>query len=154
MIGRPGIIQAMGMTDSVLRDFIGAWKLTFIETRDKNGNVFRRGRRTGYLIYSSEGYMSVAFMKKDRPLFVSGDIRGGTVKEKIAAFEGYVSYSGRFELNGEMIRHIIDVSLFPNWVGETQKRLYKLEGDQLTLSTPLMVVGGKLLSTHVIWERV
>ncbi len=141
----------MAVTD--VQKFIGAWKLISVETRDENGELFRRGHRTGYLLYSEEGYISVAFMKEGRPTFASGDIRGGTVEEKMAAVEGYVSYSGRFEVRGDKVVHHIEVSLFPNWVGVSQERLYGFEGDRLTLSTPLMLVGGRQLSTHVIWER-
>ena len=141
------------MVDSDMQHFIGTWKLISIETRDENGELFRRGHRTGYLIYSEDGYMSVAFMKEGRPTFASGDIRGGTVEEKMAAVEGYVSYSGRFDVKGDKIVHHIEVSLFPNWVGVSQERLYEFEDDRLTLSTPLMLTGGRQLSTHVIWER-
>jgi hypothetical protein len=140
----------MAVTDE---KFIGAWKLISVETRDENRELFRRGHRTGYLLYSGEGYMSVSFMKEDRPNFASGDMRGGTVEEKKAAVEGYVSYCGRFEVDGEMVIHHIEVSLFPNWVGVSQERLYEFEGNRLTLSTPLMLLGGRQLSTHVIWER-
>jgi hypothetical protein len=133
--------------------FIGAWKLISVETRDENGELFRRGHRTGYLLYSEQGYVSVAFMKEGRPIFASGDIRGGTEEEKIAAVEGYVSYCGRFEVKGDKVVHKIEVSLFPNWVGVNQERLYEFEGGRLTLSTPLMLLGGRQLSTHVIWER-
>jgi len=136
-----------------VQKFIGTWKLISVETRDENGDLFRRGCRTGYLLYSEEGYVSVAFMKEGRPIFASGDIRGGTVEEKIAAVEGYVSYSGRFEVDGDKVVHRIEVSLFPNWVGVSQERMYEFEGDRLTLSTPLMLLGGRQLSTHVIWER-
>ena len=137
-----------------VQKFIGTWKLISVETRDENGELFRRGHRTGYLLYSGEGYMSVAFMKEDRPIFALGDIRGGTMEEKMAAVEGYVSYCGRFEEKGEKVVHHIEVSLFPNWVGVSQERLYKFEDDRWTLSTPLMLTGGRQLSTHVIWERV
>jgi len=137
-----------------MQRFLGTWKLVSIETREADGSVFRRGKRIGYIIYSDEGYMSVAFMKGDRPEFASGDIRGGTVEEKVAAVEGYVSYCGRYEVKGDKVIHRIEVSLFPNWVGVRQERMYELDGDRLTLSTPLMLVGGRRLSTHLIWERV
>jgi len=140
----------MAVTDE---KFIGAWKLISVETRDENGELFRRGHRTGYLIYSREGYVSVAFMKEGRPIFASGDVRGGTVEEKMTAVEGYVSYCGRFEVKGDKVIHQIEVSLFPNWVGVSQERIYEFEEDRLTLSTPLMLTGGRQLSTHVIWER-
>ncbi len=135
------------------KDFLGTWRLVSVETRKEGGEVYRRGRRTGYLMYSGDGYMSVAFMKEGRPSFASGDIRGGTVEEKVAAVDGYTSYCGRFEVEGDRVLHHIEVSLFPNWIGETQARTYELKGDQLTLSTPLMPVGGIQLSTHLIWER-
>jgi hypothetical protein len=141
------------MVDSDIHRFIGTWKLISIETRDENGDLFRRGHRTGFLLYSAEGYVSVAFMKEGRPVFASGDIRGGTVEEKMAAVEGYVSYNGRFEVKSDKVVHHIEVSLFPNWVGVSQDRLYEFEEDKLTLSTPLMLTGGRQLSTHVIWER-
>jgi hypothetical protein len=47
-------------------DFIGTWKLVSVETRKADGSVHRRGNRTGYLIYNSDGFMSVAFMKEGR----------------------------------------------------------------------------------------
>jgi len=133
---------------------VGAWRLVSVETRDEGGELVRRGERNGYLIYSPGGYMSVSFMKEGRPVFKSGDIRGGTVEEKIAAINGYVSYAGRYKVKDSAVVHRIEVSLFPNWVGESQERAYRLEGDRLTLSTPLMLVGGRRLSTHLVWERV
>jgi hypothetical protein len=135
-------------------DLHGAWRLVSVETRDENGELVRRGERTGYLIYSPDGHMSVSFMKEGRPVFKSGDIRGGTTEEKIAAINGYVSYAGRYTVQDNNVVHHIEVSLFPNWVGVSQERVFSFEGRRLTLSTPLMLVGGRQLSTHLVWERV
>jgi hypothetical protein len=132
---------------------VGAWRLVSVETRDEKGELVRRGERTGYLLYSPGGYMSVSFMKEGRPVFKSGDIRGGSVEEKIAAINGYVSYAGRYTVRDDTVVHHIEVSLFPNWVGVSQERMFTLEGSRLTLSTPLMLVGGRQLSTHLVWER-
>jgi len=137
-----------------LEDFIGAWRLVSVETRKEDGSLHRSGKRTGYLIYSSEGYMSVAFMKAGRTEFASGDIRGGSVEEKIEAFNGYISYSGRFEVSEDIVTHVIKVSLFPNWIGERQERFYEFDGKRLTLSTPLQLVGGMQLSSHLVWEKL
>jgi len=64
----------------------GAWGLVSVETRDEKGELVRRGERTGYLIYSPDGYMSVSFMKEGRPVFKSGDIRAGTRSKRTPWF--------------------------------------------------------------------
>jgi hypothetical protein len=139
---------------TAIDDFVGAWRLLSVETRKEDGSLHKSGKRTGYLIYSADGFMSVAFMKDGRSTFASGDIRVGTVEEKLEAFDGYVSYCGRFEVDGGIVVHDIEVSLFPNWIGERQERFYEFDRDKLTLSTPLQLVGGISLSTHLVWEKV
>jgi hypothetical protein len=46
------------------------------------------------------------------------------------------------------------VSLFPNWLGQTQPRVVKIEGDMLYLSseTPIMS-GGKKVNSQLVWRR-
>jgi len=134
-------------------DFIGTWRLVSVETRKEDGSLHRRGSRTGFIIYSADGYMSVAFMKEGRSEFASGDIRGGTIEEKVEALNGYISYSGKYAVEGDSVFHHIEVSLFPNWIGEKQERFYEFDGKRLTLSTPLQLVGGTQLSSHLVWEK-
>jgi len=139
---------------SSIDDFVGTWKLVSIDTRKEDGSLHRSGKRKGYIVYSPDGYMSVAFMKEGRSEFTAGDIRGGTVEEKIEAFNGYISYSGPYEVTEDSVYHNIEVSLLPNWIGEKQRRFYEFNGKRLTLSTPLQLVGGMQLSSHLVWERV
>lgn len=139
---------------SSIDDFVGTWRLVSIDTRKADGSLHRSGKRKGYIVYSADGYMSVAFMKEGRSEFVAGDIRGGTVEEKIEAFNGYISYSGPYEVTEDSVYHNIEVSLFPNWIGEKQQRFYEFDGKRLTLSTPLQLVGGMQLSSHLVWEKV
>ena len=137
-----------------INDFVGTWKLVSVDTRKEDGSLHRRGKRTGYIIYTANGYMSVAFMKEGRTEFSSGDIRGGTMEEKIEAFNGYISYCGTYEVTETSVFHNIEVCLFPNWIGDKQERFHEFNGKRLTLSTPLQLVSGILLSSHLVWEKV
>ena len=98
--------------------------------------------------------MSVAFMNANRPKFASGDIFGGSAQEKVAAASTYVSYCGRYEIQGDKVIHSIEVSFFPNWIRVKQERIFEFDGDRLSLSTLPALVGGKQQTGHIIWERV
>lgn len=135
--------------------FIGTWRLLSYEIRRADGEIkYPWGQDpVGLLIYSGDGYMSVAMMSANRTRFVDKDVKKGTNEEKAAAVDTYVSYSGRYEINEDTVIHRVDVCLFPNWVGNDQKRTFQFDGNRLTLSTPLP--GGDMQrSAHLVWERV
>lgn len=99
--------------------------------------------------------MSVSFMSANRPKIVSArSIRGGTTEEKIAAYDTYLSYCGKYEVQGNKVIHHIEVSLFPNWSGVDQVRFFEFDGNRLSLSTPPLLLAGKQKTAQLIWERV
>jgi hypothetical protein len=105
-------------------------------------------------MYAQDGYMSVAIMSPDRPMFAAGDLLGGSAQERAQAAGTYVSYCGRYEFRGDTVVHRVELSLFPNWVGVEQERLVEVSGDRLMLSTRPLLLGGVLRTAHLIWERV
>jgi hypothetical protein len=134
---------------------VGTWTLESWEVVDANGAVDYPFGRTpvGYLMYDPAGYMSVAFMPAGRPPFGAADILGGTPEEKSAAIGTYIAYCGRYEVNGDRVFHHIEASLFPNWTGVTQERIVNLTGDTLRISTPPLLIKGKVQTAHLVWKR-
>jgi hypothetical protein len=51
------------------------------------------------------------------------------------------------------VRHHIELSLFPNWTGVTQERIVSLNGDTLRISTPPLLIKGKVQTAHLVWKR-
>lgn len=139
----------------VQNPFVGTWRLLSYEVRRADGEiVYPWGQAPiGLLIYSEDGYMSVAMMSANRTRFVTNDVKRSTIEEKAAAVNTYISYGGRYDIQGDTVIHHVEVCLFPNWVGNDQKRTYKFDDNRLTLSTPLP--GGNIQrSAHLVWERV
>jgi hypothetical protein len=136
--------------------FAGTFRLVSLELKSEDGRVsYPFGRdAVGYIMYSEGGYMSVAFMRANRPNFASGDLLGATPEEKMAAHDTYQSYCGRYAIQGDRVIHHIEVSSVPNWSGVDQERFFTLEGDRLSLSTPPLLVAGVQQTAHLIWERV
>lgn len=108
----------------------------------------------GYIMYNAEGYMAVALMASNRKRFSSIDIMGGTTEEIVAAYGTYLSYCGKYAVTEDRVIHHVEVSSYPNWIGQDQVRFYKFEGNKLILSTPFMILGGKQQRGYLIWERM
>jgi hypothetical protein len=134
---------------------VGGWRLVSYETRTAEGGVsYPLGRdATGLILYTPDGHMSVALMSANRTNYASGDMRGGTAEEKLAAAETYISYCGRYELKGDEVVHHVELAFFPNRVGTPQVRTCSISGDTLTLSTPPMLIEGKQQTGHLVWRR-
>jgi hypothetical protein len=135
--------------------FIGTWKLVSFEMRSADGVTYPFGNDpVGYLMYNDEGYMSAALMASKRRRFSSMDTMKATTEEIEAAADTYVAYCGKYAVSEDKVTHLVEVSFFPNWVGEKQERFYKFEGDKLILSTPPMILGGKQQTGYLIWKRL
>jgi hypothetical protein len=145
------------MEQSVASRFVGAWRLVSSEFRRSDGRVsYPYGPdAVGMLIYDAAGRMAVQIMRPDRPLFAAGDLMNGTAEEIRFAFERYVAYCGTFHVDEQegAVTHEITASLFPNWVGQGQKRYFQFEGNRLTLTTPPSLAKGMTVTGVLIWER-
>jgi hypothetical protein len=139
------------------QNLIGAWKLVSAEYRRKSGEAIEiyGANPMGQLIYDARGNMSIQIMRQGRPKFAAADRLGGTPEEKKAALEGYLAYFGTFTINvgRQSVTHHIQGSLLPNWVGVDQERFFEVNGDQLTLRTPSLMIGGEDAVGQIVWER-
>ena len=49
--------------------------------------------------------------------------------------------------------HHVEVAFFPNRVGTSQERTFRISDDTLSLSTPPMLIEGKQQTGHLVWQR-
>lgn len=54
---------------------------------------------------------------------------------------------------GKVIHHV-EVASVENWVGTDLVRTLQIDGERLTLGTPPLLVGGKIQTTELVWERL
>lgn len=128
---------------------LGAWRLKDYYIDKEEGRIYPFGEDVdGFLLYTTDGYMSAQMMRKGRTPFDIDNMHQGTDTEYTEAASGYHAYSGRFDFDEEnqVMRHYMDVSLFPNYIGQSQIRDVTLEGDQLIISNPKF-------ANCMIWER-
>jgi hypothetical protein len=144
----------------ILRDrLIGAWKLvSYVEEPVDGSTPFHpMGEKPkGIIMYTPDGYMSAQLMRPDRRPFASGDWFDGTEEEYREEASGYIAYSGPFHVDEEKrtLTHSMFVSLFPNWTGQTQPRVVRIEGNKLFLNTESPIKsGGKIVMSRLQWQR-
>ena len=141
--------------DVTAQALVGAWRLSSFHLKTLDGQVtYPYGQDAlGSYLFSDSGYMSVAVMAANRTKFAAGDVMGGTSQEKMKAAETYISYSGKYEIQGDRLVVHPEVAFFPNWIGADQVRILELNGDELGLSTPPMLIAGEQRTAHLVWKR-
>jgi hypothetical protein len=134
---------------------VGAWRLRrYWIQYDTDPIAFALGEDpVGFILYTPNGYMCGTMQRRGVPAFAVADRLRARPEEKIAAFDDYVTYCGRWRADGARILHRIEASLLPNWVGDEQARDAVWHGsDRLDLVAEWDVQGRRRRAV-VEWER-
>ncbi len=136
------------------QDLVGAWREVGREFVGADGRVTPDIRRTSQIMYTPDGYMGVVNTPAERKN-VSAEapnmtLDNATAAERAEAALGVVAYTGRYEVEGEFVKHHLFSSLNPNLAGTTQLRRATINGDDLILST-LPGTDGRYFRIH--WRR-
>lgn len=156
MSGGQGTAPGEGRT-FVAADIVGDWRLLEWVSEGGDDVELPMGEHPeGILVYSPTGTMCSTFGRSGRPRIDSDDMRGGPDDQRLAAMASFIAYSGGFRVEGGDVLHEVEVSLFPNWVGTTQRRHIWLDpsGDRLVLTSDPFVVAGRLGVQRLTWERI
>jgi hypothetical protein len=137
---------------AVSERLIGSWRLVSYETVDRNG---RRGEpyaaAVGRLTYDAAGKMTGQVMRPGRARVEVGI---GNAQSVRAAYIGYIAYFGAYEVaaDGATVVHHVEGALNPEWVGGTQVRKLRFEGERLVLSADVLK-NGDIVAHMLTWER-
>ena len=138
--------------------FAGAWKLLSSEMRSSSGDVqYPLGKDCcGRLVVDPLGNFSAQLMRRERPRFANDDVVRGTDDEIRTAYQGYVSFWAKMEVNESKreISYVVEGSLFPNWLGHRNLRYYEFDDDRLTLKTPPFLMADQEVTGVLIWQRI
>lgn len=147
------------MAETLRERLIGAWKLVSYVEKPVNGSVplYPMGEAPqGLILYTPDGHMSAQLMRPSRRPFSSDDWFRASDEEVREEALGDIAYSGRFQ-TGEAKptqTHSMHVSLFPNWLGQTQLRVVRIKGDVLNLSSAAPILsGGKQTMSYLSLQR-
>jgi hypothetical protein len=114
----------------------GLWKLVSyeVEIQATGQKEYPMGRKpTGYVIFTPEG--RIFFI-----LTAEGRKPAKTVQDRADLLNSIIAYSGTYRIEkGSWIARV-EVAWNPEWIDTEQKRLFKVDGDQLQVFTPWRVM--------------
>ncbi|MDB5445458.1 MAG: lipocalin-like domain protein [Phenylobacterium sp.] len=126
------------------KDLVGVWELVAWTRADPGGQTsypFSADAR-GRIIYDAGGLMSAFLMN---PAYVSDP--GGPGHR-------FLSYSGRYALNGDVVEHAVDLASDPKFVGLTLRRRVVPDGQRIILETLAAVGREEREGKHqLVWRR-
>ena len=115
----------------------------------------------GMISYSPGGRMSAILMKSNRESLTVPNLIQASAEEKLSVVDGYVSYAGKWRVEGDQVIHSVDFSLLPNWIGTDLIRTISWtkefsaadEQPHLILSTaPQATRSGKIIVNRLRWK--
>ena len=137
---------------------VGSWRLTsWVAVGEDGSSTEPMGADPdGLLIYSIEGLMITTIGRHGRPRISGDDLLGGPPDERLAAAETFIAYSGRYAYDGTDVVHMVEMTLYPNWVGTRQIRHVRIsdDGNTLELSTDPLALDGRRTVQRLTWLRV
>jgi hypothetical protein len=141
----PGIAQGQSLKEQI----VGAWQLVSIYNEESGAKHYVYGDKpVGLLVFDRSGYASQVLAKADLPKFAQPNRQKGTDKEYREVMQGFIAGYGTYTVDGDTVTIKWIASSYPNRVGTTEKRTYKIVGDQLSGTNPTASSGGASFSTY------
>ena len=147
--------QRAAAADPAAPALVGTWTLVAADVIHRDG---RRGHDygdtpKGLLMFDTQGHYSLQIYDSLRPHYASGDRARGTATEYQANALGISTHFGTFQVDaaaGVLTLNVENAS-FPNQDGQQQKRIYKLDGDELSYRVQARPNGDVPVS---VWRRL
>ncbi len=147
--------QPTEAADMAAHTLVGTWTLVAADVIHRDGS---RGHDygdmpKGLLMIDTQGHYSLQIYDSLRPHYASGDRARGTPTEYQSNALGISTHFGTLQVDaaaGELTLNVESAS-FPNQDGQQQKRLYKLDGDELSYRVQARPNGDVPVS---VWRRL
>jgi hypothetical protein len=121
--------QDRAVKEGIQARLIGAWRLAWIEEQGAGGKL-HRADRTGILVYTRDGHMSVQIMARES----GAPPAAGPVQYEQG---GYEAYYGRYDVDepAHSVTHHVEGALVRTLIGHDLTRVYRFSGKQLILKS-------------------
>ena len=150
------LVTGQVKADDVPPQLIGTWKLvtnTLVEIPSGVRTDLMGANPIGFINYGKDGRMMILQVRQGRKKPAAG---APTAAEAEALFRSFLGYAGTHTVSGNKITHHVELSWNETWTGTDQVRIYKFDGNRVTLSTEASPdpIHGKMSVRELVWQKV
>ena len=153
------LAQALAQSGSrapSVAQLLGTWQLVSVEgtvTGQTQPALTYGVHPVGFLMYQADGHMCAELTNEDAT--APKDPAKPTDAQKIAYYESFIAYCGTFKLDAQnsIVYHYPTVALSPSYIGSTQPRPFRLQGDKLIITATKGLPDPKLEKLVLVWQR-
>jgi hypothetical protein len=131
--------------------FVGNWRLVSFVNIDEKGATIASRFTGGRIMYDAAGQMAAQLTYADRPRLSSP----ATDAERAAAYTGFLSYYGGYEIDEATakVTHHVEASTNPNWPNTDLIRYFEFADGGHTLKLSIRNAAGRTTGT-LTWTRI
>lgn len=127
------------------------WRIDYPGGRESSWPFGRDA--AGLLTYQPDGWMSATMCWRQRsPLSAASALQANDAS-KARSYQEYLSYCGRWSLQGKTIAHEVQLSLNPALIGTRQLRQARINGGTLLLGVKESGPDGATREHQILWRR-
>ena len=135
---------------SLKEQVVGAWRTVSIYNEEGGAKKHLYGDKpVGMTVFDRSGIYISWLSKPDLPKFAAKNRLKGTDAEYRGVAQGMIAGFGTYTVEGDTVTIKWVASSYPNRAGTTEKRVYKLAGDELSSVNPSAASGGTSYSKLV-----
>ena len=135
---------------------VGSWTLVSLTAGEGADQSLPYGPSPkGSMMVDANGRFMITVVRSDLPNFASNNRMRGTPDENNSVVQGSIAYYGTYTVDAarRTVIHHVEASLYPNWVGTEQRRLFEFSEGKLILRAA-NGSGGPGTEGRLVWERV
>jgi Lipocalin-like domain len=145
LLSLPGSSVAQSLKEQI----VGTWRLVSIYNEENGAKTYNFGEKPlGLLIFDRSGNVINFLSKPGLPKFAVDNRLKGTDAEYRAVMQGLTAGFGTYTVDGDTATITWVASRYPNRAGTTEKRTYKIVGDEMTATNPTASSGGTAFSSY------
>ena len=143
----PCTVFAQSLKDQI----VGAWRLVSIYNEQSGAKQNLYGDKpVGLTVFDRSGYVVQYISKADVPKFAADNRLKGTDQEYRTVMQSIIAGFGTYTVDGDTVTIKWVASSYPNRAGTTERRTYKIVGEQMTSVNTTAASGG---TSYTTFER-